>query len=169
MKENDTPRKEEKIINLDHTTISNKSLHNDENKKSLSFFFMALCILTIVGSFLVIVRGFWYQLLSDAWYDQDLVFNKEYYRGWLYIISGIGTLVGAIIMVSKRKKIGLYIYTVSQIIYIITILIAASSYTDIKFFGDISELALTISMLFLVPAILFLVFYWLNTTRKYLY
>ncbi len=72
-------------------------------------------------------------------------------------------------MVGKRKKIGLYVYTVSQIMYIITIAIAASSYTDIKYLGDVSELAFAISILFLVPAILFLIFYWLNPIRKYLH
>ncbi|WP_299223221.1 hypothetical protein [uncultured Aquimarina sp.] len=172
MKENSALSKEargENMINFDRTIISNKSLNNYENKKSLSFFFIALCVLTIVGSLFVIIRGFWYQLFSDIWYDQNTILYKEYYRGWLYVISGIGTLIGAIIMVGKRKRIGLYVYTVSQVMYIITIAIAAFSYTDIKYLGDVSELAFAISILFLVPAILFLVFYWLNATRKYLH
>ncbi|WP_298539025.1 hypothetical protein [uncultured Aquimarina sp.] len=172
MKENSALSKEargENVINLDRTTISNKSLDNHENKKSLPFFFIALCVLTILGSLFVIIRGFWYQLFSGIWYDQNTILYEEYYRGWLYIISGIGTLIGAIVMVGKRKKIGLYVYTVSQIMYIITIAIAASSYTDIKYLGDVSELAFAISILFLVPAILFLIFYWLNPTRKYLH
>jgi len=124
-----------------------------------------LGILTIVGSLFTIVRAYFYEIISLIDSDHD------YYRGWIYAGTSLGTLVGAIIIMLK-KKYGLYIYSISQIIYIITVIYATFIYNDNVnndgFFKDTNELAIAIAMLFLVPSIIFLALYWSKYVRKHL-
>lgn len=115
-------------------------------------FLIVLCVLTIVGSALTILRAYFYEIISE------LDSHNTYIRGWIYGASAIGTLIGAIIMI-QRKLNGLYIYTVSQVIYIITVIVASFSY------GDFNDLASFIAMFFLIPSIAFLVLYW-TVTKK---
>ena len=82
-----------------------------------------------------------------------------------YIATSLGTLVAAIIMLNKRI-IGLYIYTASQIVYILTVIGASLSYDEV--FKGSNAIASGISSLFLVPSIAFLILYWLNMNRKHL-
>ena len=124
-----------------------------------AYFLVALCILTILGSLFGIARGWLYEVFSE------LDTGSNYYRGWIYVITNIGTLVGAIIMLN-RKLLGLYIYTATQIGYILTVISASLSYDEV--FKGSGEIALGISLLFLVPSIAFLVLYWLNLNRKHL-
>lgn len=131
-------------------------LQNDLIKGNTTFLTL-LCILTIVGSLFGIARGWIYEIVST-------IGNDGYFRGWIYIITNIGTLIGAIIMLN-RKKIGLQLYTVSQSIYILTVIFATIVYES-SYFGGF---ALAISMLFLVPSILFLILYWQNTNTKHLH
>lgn len=70
-----------------------------------------LCILTFIGSLFTIVRALFYQSMSDIGFA-----DQEYYRGWIYAASSIGTIVGAIVMLMYRKLNGLYIYSAFQIL-----------------------------------------------------
>lgn len=131
--------------------------------RSNATFLMILCVLTIIGSVFTIGRAFLYEMVSMM---DD---SSNYVRGWVYAGSSIGTLVGAILMI-QRKLTGLYVYTVSQSIYIITVIIASLSYGDE--FGDFGDeatfLASAIAMFFLLPSVLFLILYWTNMVKKHL-
>lgn len=137
-------------------------------QKSNSTFLLVLCILTIVGSLFTIGRAYIYELVSMI---DDSHF---YYRGYIYMGTSVGTLVGAIMMLNK-KLMGLYVYTIFQVIYIITVIVASGSYGD-AFDGSSIEhgsnpfdgLAVFIALVFLVPSIAFLVMYWTNMIKKHL-
>jgi len=124
--------------------------------KSNTMFLVILCILTIIGSLFGIARGWIYELVST-------VGNDDYFRGWIYILANIGTLAGAIMMLI-RKKSGLYLYTVSQSVYILTVIYATIIYES----SDFEGFAIVFSMLFLVPSIVFLVLYWQKMITKHL-
>lgn len=131
--------------------------------KSNASFLMVLCVLTIIGSVFTIGRAYLYEMVSMM---DD---SSNYVRGWVYAGSAVGTLVGAILMI-QRKLTGLYVYTVSQIIYILAVIVASLSYGDeFGSFGDEATfLASAIAMFFLLPSILFLILYWTNMVKKHL-
>ena len=129
------------------------------NNNGSTIFLYILCTLTILGSLFGIARGWLYEMVSG------LDSGSDYVRGWIYIITNIGTLAAAIFMMNKKKS-GLYIYTVAQGLYILTVMVATVAYDDT--FDGANALALGISALFLIPAIAFLIFYWLNMNRKHL-
>ena len=128
-------------------------------RNETAYFLVALCILTMLGSLFGIARGWLYEMVSE------LDTGGNYYRGWIYVVTNLGTLVGAIIMLN-RKLLGLYIYTASQIVYILTVISASLSYDEV--FKGSNAIASGISSLFLVPSIAFLILYWLNMNRKHL-
>ena len=128
-------------------------------QKSKPTFLIVLCVLTIIGSVFTIGRAYLYEMVSmmDG--------HSNYIRGWIYAGSAIGTLIGAIMM-TQRKLNGLYIYSIFQVIYIITVIIASFSYGDA--FGGANALATAVAIFFLIPSVLFLVLYWTNMIKKYL-
>jgi hypothetical protein len=136
---------------------SNQNVQPNDLIKGNTTFLTILCILTIGGSLFGMARGWIYEIVST-------VGNDGYFRGWIYIITNIGTLVGAIIML-MRKKNGLHLYTVSQSIYILTVIYTTMVYESSSYFGGY---AIAISTLFLVPSILFLILYWQNINTKHL-
>jgi hypothetical protein len=120
-----------------------------ENNKGT--FLLFLCVLTIIGSFFTILRGYLYEIISTL--DTD----HSYYRGWIYILTSIGTATAAFLMLQK-KYIGLLIYTICQIIYLLTVLFATSIYAS----AENSELtlgsfAVAIAAFFLFPSLVVLV------------
>lgn len=126
-------------------------------KKGNSSFLTTLCILTLVGSALGILRGLLYQAIaSDTHFG-----NSEFIRGWLYVLVNIGTIAGAVVLL-KKKNIGLYIYTVFQVLYLILIIWALSIYgTD--------EMSITIAAFFFLPSLAFLIMYWTKPIRNNLH
>ncbi len=135
---------------------TNQNEEQNDLIKSNTTFLTVLCVLTIIGSLFGIARGWIYELVSSMG-------NDGYYRGWIYIITNIGTLAGAIMML-KRQINGLYLYSVSQGVYVLTVIYTTILYESSEFEG----FALFISMLFLVPAIVFLILYWQNMFKKHL-
>jgi hypothetical protein len=139
--------------------------NNVNQHKSNASFLIVLCVLTIIGSVFTIGRAYLYEMVSmmDG--------HSNYIRGWVYAGSAVGTLAGAIMMIQKKLN-GLYIYSAFQVIYIITVLVASFSYSDV--FGNIDKgnaaslLASGIAMFFLLPSILFLILYWTNMIKKHL-
>ena len=119
-----------------------------------------MCVLTIVGSLFAIARAILYEVIANS-HDG----NDEYIRGWIYGISSVMTIIGAIWMLQKDKT-GLTIYTVGQIIYILTVIWATIIYTNMG--NGIAEVALVISMIFLIPSIFFLLIYWTSSIRSQL-
>ncbi len=55
-----------------------------------------LCVLTIIGSVFTIGRAYLYEMVSmmDG--------HSNYFRGWIYAGSAIGTLIGAIMMTQRN-------------------------------------------------------------------
>lgn len=116
-----------------------------------------LCVLTIIGSFFTIGRALLYEAIAHS------TNNDEYIRGWVYGISSIVTIIGAISMLNK-KETGLITYTIGQTVYILTVIWATIVYTSMKHgFGGIS---IIISLMFLIPSIFFLWIYWTQPIRK---
>ena len=131
----------------------------DQRGKSTSnaTFLIVLCTFTIIGSVFTMGRAFFYEMISVL--DE----SHTYLRGWVYFGSAIGTIVGAIMMIQKKMR-GLYIYSIFQIIYILTVITASFSYGgpgEAKFL-----IATGISMFFIVPSILFLVLYWTDIVKR---
>ena len=135
---------------------SNQNAPQNNVIKKDSALITVLCILTIIGSLFGILRGWLYELVST-------VGHNDYFRGWIYIFANIGTLVGAILML-KRKKSGLNLYTVFQSIYILTVIYATIVYEV----SDFEGLAIVLSMFFLIPSIVFLILYWKKMNTKHL-
>lgn len=131
-----------------------------ENNKGT--FLIFLCVLTIIGSLFTILRGFLYEMISTI--DE----NHSYFRGWIYILTSIGTAIGAILMLQK-KYIGLIIYSICQIIYLLTVLYATSQYSNDSVSDlNLGSFAVAISAFFMLPSLIVLVLYWLDVNRKLL-
>ena len=126
-----------------------------------STFLTILCVFTIIGSLFGMARGFLYEIVAAA------ADNETYIRGWIYGFTNLGTLIGAILMLQKSKT-GLYVYSVAQGIYIITVLFATLVYTGNELFAGAEEMAFIISVGFLIPSILFPILYWLDVNKKHL-
>ena len=138
------------------TCGTNQIERHDALINSNTTFLSILCVLTIVGSIFEIAIGWIYEFVSTMG-------DGEYFGGWIYIITNIGALVGAISML-KRDKAGLHLHTVSQSAYIFTVIYATIVFET----SDFENFALVISMLFLVPYVIFLILYWQNMNVKHL-
>ncbi len=136
------------------------------NKRSSSAILATLCVLTLIGSVFTILRAFVYFTISsvgagETWADSMNV------RGSLYLLTSIGTIIGAVKMLNK-EMLGLHVYTVSQVIYLITVFFALSYYLD-KFksnFGD--QFAIMLVMFFVVPSVVILALYWTQMAKQHL-
>ena len=136
------------------------------NDRSSSAILNTLCVLTLIGSVFTILRAFVYFAISSmadgqTWADLMNV------RGSLYLLTSIGTIIGAVKMLNK-EMLGLHVYTVSQVIYLITVFFALSYYLD-KFksnFGD--QFAIIVVMFFVVPSVVILALYWTQMARQHL-
>lgn len=136
-----------------------------EKNNSQPVFLIILCTLTICGSLFTIARSFLYELFAAMTDDEGIAT-----RGIIYILSSFGTIIGAVIMLTK-KLIGLYIYTICQVVYIITLGIAIYSYNtgfSLKPTNGLEHLSGVMIAYFEIPAIIFLVLYWLKDIRKHL-
>ena len=136
------------------------------NNRSSSAILNTLCVLTLIGSVFTILRAFVYFAISSmadgqTWADLMNV------RGSLYLLTSIGTIIGAVKMLNK-EMLGLHVYTVSQVIYLITIFFALSYYLD-EFksnFGD--QFAIMLVMFFVVPSVVILALYWTQMAKQHL-
>ncbi|WP_298512843.1 zinc ribbon domain-containing protein [uncultured Kordia sp.] len=116
-----------------------------------------LAVLTICGSLFGIGRALLYDLFGSATNDDSIRI-----RAIIYVVTSVGTILGAVFMLLKQRK-GLYIYTVFQVIYIATVIYAASAHSHKD-----ENLSSAMLVFFVVPAILFLILYWLKDIRKHL-
>jgi len=138
----------------------------DQNKtivsKNISTgFLITLCVLTIIGSIFTIFRALFYLMVG---FDEDITIVI---RSSIYLLTSIGTIIGAIQML-RKQKIGLFIYTSSQAIYLITIVFAISFYVQElgRYLGK--DWAIFIAMFFIIPSGIMLSLYWLLPIRKHL-
>jgi hypothetical protein len=122
--------------------------------KERSFALTTLCILTITGCFLILLKGMiTYAFMAGSYngrLDFVVVFIDVVYA--LEFLSCIGGIVGAIYML-KGQKIGLRIYRISSILYIsVTAVYAIGCVLTIVgiFIGLFQIIYLLVSIVFLV-------------------
>jgi len=132
------------------------------NKRTSSAILNTLCVLTLIGSIFTILRAFVYLTIASG-QSWDLMTL----RGSLYLLTSIGTIIGAVIMLNK-KLLGLHVYTVSQVIYLITVFFALSYYIDE--IGNVlgEEWAILVAMFFVVPSVAILALYWTQMAKQHL-
>lgn len=129
-------------------------------KGSLPVLLIVMCALTIVGSVGSMMRSILYTAIETSVDD-----THEMIPGWIFLLTGVGTMAGAIMML-MRKKTGLYAYSVFQVLYIGAVLSTIFA-VEGKAGSDIpNELTFAISMSFLIPSMVFLGVYWLPMCRK---
>lgn len=113
-----------------------------------------LCIFTILGSIFGILRGLLYDLVADV------AHASAYWRGWAMVVLGCGTLLGAIMMMS-RSAAGWYLYSVCQVLYL-----GLVAYTMVHYLPEGGAFTLLVGAVFFLPSLVFLVLYWLPATRR---
>jgi hypothetical protein len=145
----------EASANSDSTSKTTAPIELEPQEK-ISDFLRLLCVLTIIGSIFGIFRGLIYEMITAAgdW-------NDNYLRGFLYTITNFGTLIGAILMLLRQKR-GLYIYTASQLAYIMVVFVASFVYKSENYFEGAETFAFALALFFLLPSILFLFLYWMK-------
>jgi len=129
-----------------------------KQNKPIPAIIITLCVFTILGSATGIIRGLFYETIAA------IGSNSEYWRGYAFVIVNIGTLIAAILMLS-RKAIGFTIYVIFQVAYVVLVLYTTLFYTDSGIFGgttadnSVTAFALFISSLFLIPSIIMLILF----------
>jgi hypothetical protein len=126
-----------------------------EQKKTSSTL-VVLCILTLLGSVFILLKGLiGYFILEDSNATRSeggiLFINLVYF---IEFLTCIGTIAGAIIMLIG-KKIGLVIYAISTILYILLTV----AFAVFCFFSLIGIPVGLLQFLYLIPSILFLILY----------
>ena len=138
-----------------------------ENEEKATGFLKVLCILTIVGSAL--------SIFGSLFQKDDAVIEAYGWYYWVMLLLAVGTLYGALQMM-KLKKMGLYIYTVCEVLSIVlpwmivkTVIDEAASVAGGVEGQVMTEAADTIAnitmvVMSIVPAA-FLIMYWTNAKK----
>ena len=138
-----------------------------ENEEKATGFLKVLCILTIIGSAL--------SIFGSLFQKEDAVVEAYGWYYWVMLLLAVGTLYGALQMM-KLKKMGLYIYTVCEVLSIVlpwmivkTVIDEAASVTGGVEGQIMTEAADTIAnitmiVMSIVPAA-FLIMYWTNAKK----
>ena len=130
---------------------------NEQNEqKQTSSTLVVLCVLTLLGSVFILLKGLiGYFILADSNATRSeggiLFINLVYF---IEFLSCIGAIAGAIIMLIG-KKIGLVIYAISSILYILLTV----AFAVFCFFSIIGIPVGLLQLLYLIPSILFLILY----------
>ncbi len=138
-----------------------------ENEEKATGFLKVLCILTIIGSAL--------SIFGSLFQKEDAVVEAYGWYYWVMLLLAVGTLYGALQMM-KLKKMGLYIYTVCEVLSIVlpwmivkTVIDEAASVTggvEGQIMTEAADTIANITMLVMsiVPAA-FLIMYWTNAKK----
>ncbi|MCF8415970.1 MAG: hypothetical protein K9G40_06985 [Crocinitomicaceae bacterium] len=125
-------------------------------QKPTSSTLVVLCILTLFGSLFILLKGLIsYFILEDSnatRSEEGVLFINLVYL--IEFLSCIGAIAGAIIMLIG-KKIGLVIYVISSILYILL----TAAFSVFCFFSLIGIPVGLLQFLYLLPSILFLILY----------
>ena len=131
-------------------------MHQQPQQKQSSSTLLVLCILTLLGSFFMILKGLisYSTLLgsNDTRSDFGIVLIDVVYI--LEFLSCIGSIAGAIIMLTG-KRAGLLIYLISCGLYILVT-------TVFTVFCFVSIIGIPVGLLqffYIIPSILFFVLY----------
>ena len=113
-------------------------------------FVRTLCILTIMGSVLGVLRGLFYEAVATT-----VGSSPSFWRGWAYVVLNAGTLIGAMMMLARRVD-GFYIYTACQFLYLLVV-----GYATFIWSQDTSLFFVLVGASFFLPSLVFLALYWL--------
>ena len=138
-----------------------------ENEKKATGFLKVLCILTIIGSAL--------SIFGSLFQKEDAVIEAYGWYYWVMLLLAVGTLYGALQMM-KLKKMGLYIYTVCEVLSIVlpwmivkTVIDEAASVTGGVEGQVMTEAVDTIANITMVAMSIvptaFLIMYWVNAKK----
>ena len=125
---------------------------------------VALCILTILGSVLGIIKGFLvqavYSTASGGYYYGQHDSGPEVPFGYLSAAFNLGTLVGAILMLN-RKKDGFVTYLVCQCANILIVCYWAlfGAHTMRHYESGFTPYLLILASITVIPSIVFMVLY----------
>ena len=143
--------------------LSEKKEDNNNNKseKKISFSFLQiLCALTILGSFFSL-----YNLpnLSSYGDDSGILFFSS-------LIGNLGTISGAIFMLKNRKD-GLSLYSLGQLIYLLSavafaIILSKTEFRLLLNSDYSSQVAKNYTMMWIFIPVVFTILYWLPVNRR---
>jgi len=124
-----------------------------------------LGILTILGSLVLMTYFLFFYSVASTASSIASEFAQERvqiipFLSYLYAPACVGTLIGAVMMIMKKKK-GLMLYSICQITFILVYVINNLSYA---FAGEF----FIYTLLLLVPSVLFLGLYWSKDIKKHL-
>ncbi|MFK7747096.1 MAG: hypothetical protein AB8B65_01765 [Kordia sp.] len=124
-----------------------------------------LGIFTILGSLVLMTYFLFFYSVASSVSSIASDFTSENVQllpfiSYLYAPACVGTLIGAVMMITKKMK-GLYVYSICQVVFIFAYIINNSSYA---FAGDF----FVYTLLLLVPSLLFLGLYWSKDIKKHL-
>jgi hypothetical protein len=126
-----------------------------EQKKTSSTL-LVLCILTLLGSVFVLLKGFIaYAILlssNNTRSESGILFINTLYC--IEFLTCIGTIVGAILMLTG-KKLGLLVYQISSIVY----MVLTALFALFCFFSIIGILIGLLQFIYLAISIVFFVLY----------
>lgn len=124
--------------------------------KSRFYILPVLCVLTILGNLLIILKGLftYYALYStnDDRREGAILLINVFYA--LELLTCVGSVLGAVFMLNGKKS-GLILYQISSIVYIaMTFLFAI-----ICFFSIIGIPVAFLQIIYLIPSVIFLMLY----------
>lgn len=124
--------------------------------KPRSFVLSVLCVLTLIGNLLIILKGlFTYYALYSTNAGRNAVaielINVFYF---LELLTCAGSVMGAVFML-KGKKMGLHMYQFSSLVYMVITFVFAV----ICFFSIVGIPVGFLQIIYLIPSILFYVLY----------
>ncbi len=150
----------------EHQPVEN--LHQGEEtnvaptgKKRFPVIYIILCLLSFVGPLHVIAITVFYLFFGTLFNSTT---TEITILTIIWSIVSIGSFIGTILLMRRLKK-GLVLYTINQAIYIVVAI-----YLAILAFGNTKNQGLgeAIIVLLVVPAIAFLAVFWFSKLRKYL-
>ncbi|MCH2194334.1 hypothetical protein [Kordia sp.] len=113
-----------------------------------------LVIFTIIGSLFSMGKSLFYDTVESYF-----GFGGSY-TYWIYAATCVGTMFGAIMMLSKKKN-GLYIYSACQVIFVAMFVLS-------RIPSGTTYYSTSYTMLVALPALIFLALYWSKDIRDYL-
>jgi len=131
-------------------------MNQDPPQKQSSSTLLVLCVLTLIGSFFIILKSLIsYSILldsNDTRSDFGIVLINVVYI--LEFLSCLGSIAGAIIMLTGKKN-GLFIYLISSGLYILVTMV----FTVFCFFSLIGIPVGLLQFIYIIPSIIFFVLY----------
>ncbi|MCG9911923.1 MAG: hypothetical protein MH137_11540 [Flavobacteriales bacterium] len=136
--------------------MSTPVMPNPAVSKPRSHLLPVLCVLTIWGNLLIILKGLftYYALYStnDDRREGAILLINVFYA--LELLTCVGSILGAVIMLNG-KKTGLILYQISSIAYMVITFV----FTIICFFSIIGIPVAFLQIIYLIPSIIFFILY----------